>query len=192
MVQLRTSVYSTFNLVQNIIVYIIVMHILYQICFVCGQEEDQIYMLGTNLHSNCHWDLRGFWPADTTVFKGPWESAQTGYRWRKLLYLPYSVTVCVSAERKRSIGARNNWTLTPFFTFFVLFCLFVFCIIYDIILYCIIKKKASRLSREVCTVRVLLGLGNLFTLQNMAWGFLHFRFWLYTNVDTLRLMTITS
>ena len=92
-------------------------------------KEDQIYMLGTNvhLHSNSHWDLRGFWPNDTTVFKGPWQSAQTGYWWRKLLYLPYSETVHVSTERKRSIGAGNNWTLTPFFSLF-LFCLFV-CII---------------------------------------------------------------
>ena len=79
-----------------------------------GQEEDQIYMLGTNLHfhSNCHWDLRGFWPTDTTVFKGSWQSTQTGYWWRKLLYLPYSETVCVSAKRKCSIGTGNNWTLT--------------------------------------------------------------------------------
>ena len=37
--------------------------------------------------------------------------------------------LCVSAERKRSIGAGNNWTLTPFFNIFCLFvCLFV-CII---------------------------------------------------------------
>ena len=85
-----------------------------------GQEEDQIYMPGTNihLHSNCHWDLRGFRPTDTTVFTGPWQSAQTGYRWQKLLYLPYSETVCVSAERKRSIGAGNSWALRPFFSCF--------------------------------------------------------------------------
>ena len=25
-------------------------------------------------------DLKGFWPTDTTVFKGPCQSAQTGYR----------------------------------------------------------------------------------------------------------------
>ena len=37
---------------------------------------------------------------------------QKGYGWRKLLYLPYSETVCVSAKRKCSIGTGNNWTLT--------------------------------------------------------------------------------
>ena len=54
-----------------------------------GKEEDRIYMPGTNLHfhSSCHWDL--------TL---PWQSTQTGYRWRKLQYLPYQ-RLSVSVQR---------------------------------------------------------------------------------------------
>ena len=72
-----------------------------------GQEEDQIYMLGTNLHlhSNCHWDLRGFWPTDTTVFKGPWQSAQTGYRWQKLANSQTASSVLTFCwQRKRHVA----------------------------------------------------------------------------------------
>ena len=64
----------------------------------------------TKIHSNCHWDLRGFWPTDTTAFKGPWYLAQTGYWWWKLLYLPYSETV-QRGNTASVLGTIGHWHL---------------------------------------------------------------------------------
>ena len=83
-----------------------------------GQEEDQIYMLGTNihLHSNSHWDLRGVWPTDTTVFKGTWQLAQTGYWWWKpYTYLIQRLSVSVPRGNTSVLGPIGHWHFSTSF-----------------------------------------------------------------------------
>lgn len=55
-----------------------------------------------------NWPLPNF---HTTVFEGPWQSAQTGYRWWKLLYLIQRLSVSVQRGNACSFSAGNNSTL---------------------------------------------------------------------------------